>query len=124
MVQRCVSPRVRVGWGAQPHTVRPATPWAVNTLPCPAHPCVQSDRSLDVPGESLPGVLSARAFVNWYNGHPEFVGLDPGLAAVEDVVIVGNGNVAVDCARILCKQPSELEHTDIAQHALEALRHR
>jgi hypothetical protein len=85
---------------------------------------VQSDRSLGIPGEQLDNVLSARAFVNWYNGHPDFVHLNPGLDAVEDVVVVGNGNVAIDCARILCKDASELQHTDIADHALAALRKR
>ena len=79
-----------------------------------------SDRSLGVPGESLDGVFSARAFVNWYNGHPDFTSFKPNLDA-EDVVIIGQGNVAIDCARILSKTPAELRSTDIAAHALEAL---
>ena len=79
-----------------------------------------SDRSLGVPGEELSGVFSARAFVNWYNGHPDFTSFAPNLDA-EDVVIVGQGNVAIDCARILSKTPAELRSTDIATHALEAL---
>ena len=70
--------------------------------------------------ESLKHVDSARAFVNWYNGHPDFVNFEPNLET-EDVVIVGQGNVAVDCARILCKTREELKSTDIAQHALDAL---
>jgi len=70
--------------------------------------------------ETLKHVHSARAFVNWYNGHPDWVDFEPNLEC-EDVVIVGQGNVAVDCARILCKTVSELKNTDIAQHALDAL---
>lgn len=81
---------------------------------------VQADRKLNIPGEALKNVLSARAFVNWYNGHPNFTGLNPALDC-EDALIVGNGNVALDCARILCKTPQELQHTDIARHAVAAL---
>ena len=79
-----------------------------------------SDRSLGIPGEDLNNVCSARAFVNWYNGHPDFKSFKPNLDA-EDVVIVGQGNVAIDCARILTKTVNELKATDIAEHALEAL---
>lgn len=79
-----------------------------------------SDRYLGVPGETLRNVCSARAFVNWYNGHPEFKSAQFDLD-VEDVVIVGQGNVAIDCARILSKTIAELQETDIAQHALAAL---
>ncbi len=79
-----------------------------------------SDRDMGVPGEGLAGVCSARAFVNWYNGHPDFVDFRPNLDT-EDVVIVGQGNVAIDCARILCKTPKELEGSDIAAHAAQAL---
>ena len=79
-----------------------------------------SDRSLGVPGENLTNVTSARAFVNWYNGHPDFKTFAPNLEA-EDVVIVGQGNVAIDCARILAKTVDELKATDIAEHALAAL---
>ena len=78
---------------------------------------------LGVPGEELENVFSARAFVNWYNGHPEFVHLSPNLD-VEHVVVIGNGNVAIDCARILVKSVEELAATDIADHALKALRER
>eukprot|EP00656_Telonema_subtile_P031014 TRINITY_DN3398_c0_g1_i2.p1 TRINITY_DN3398_c0_g1~~TRINITY_DN3398_c0_g1_i2.p1 ORF type:complete len:344 (-),score=94.21 TRINITY_DN3398_c0_g1_i2:304-1335(-) len=63
---------------------------------------------------------SARAFVNWYNGHPDFKDLSPDLSC-EEVAIVGNGNVAVDIARLLVRDPAELQTTDIARHALEAL---
>ncbi|KAJ0393728.1 hypothetical protein P43SY_004929 [Pythium insidiosum] len=80
-----------------------------------------ADRTLGVPGEHLQGVHSARAFVNWYNGHPAFRDLNPNLA-VDTAVIFGQGNVAIDCARILTKSVDELKTTDIAEHALEALR--
>jgi adrenodoxin-NADP+ reductase len=79
-----------------------------------------SDRAMGVPGEGLRGVHAARAFVNWYNGHPEYRDFSPNLDT-EDVVIVGQGNVAIDCARILCKTRAELAETDIAAHALDAL---
>lgn len=80
-----------------------------------------SDRSLGIPGEALQGVLSARAFVNWYNGHPDSVDLNPDLS-ISDVVIIGQGNVALDCARILTADVDALAKTDIASYAMEALR--
>ncbi len=79
-----------------------------------------SDRGMGIPGEDLANVCSARAFVNWYNGHPDFRNFSPNLDT-EDVVIIGQGNVAIDCARVLCKTPAELAETDIASHALDAL---
>lgn len=87
-------------------------------------PIVQGDRLLGVPGEHLNGVMSARQFVNWYNGHPHFSQLRPALRAHDTAVVIGHGNVALDCARVLCKQPDELAATDIAQHALDALKGR
>jgi ferredoxin/flavodoxin---NADP+ reductase len=81
----------------------------------------QTDRSLGIPGEDLEGSHSATEFVAWYNGHPDFQDHTFNLEAT-DVVVVGVGNVAVDVARILCKTPAELETTDIADDALEALR--
>ncbi|GMF10590.1 unnamed protein product [Phytophthora lilii] len=81
------------------------------------------DRELGVPGEALRGVLSARSFVNWYNGHPAFRDLELDLQRAQTAVVVGQGNVAVDCARILTKSVDELAATDIATHAVEALRH-
>ncbi|KAA8496603.1 NADPH:adrenodoxin oxidoreductase, mitochondrial [Porphyridium purpureum] len=82
----------------------------------------QSERKIDVPGESLHGVLSARKFVAWYNGHPHFTKLHVPLDhRTTDVVVVGNGNVAIDVARILLKTPEELARSDIAQHAWEKL---
>jgi adrenodoxin-NADP+ reductase len=79
-----------------------------------------SDRKMGIPGEDLANVFSARAFVNWYNGHPDFRNFKPNLEA-EDVIIIGQGNVAIDCARILSKTRAELAETDIAAHALDAL---
>jgi adrenodoxin-NADP+ reductase len=79
-----------------------------------------SDRTMGIEGENLKNVFSARAFVNWYNGHPDFATFTPNLNC-EDVVIVGQGNVAIDCARILAKTVDELKTTDIAKHALTAL---
>ncbi|MGW4840090.1 FAD-dependent oxidoreductase [Streptomyces globisporus] len=80
-----------------------------------------TDRRLGVPGEELPGCLSATAFVAWYNAHPEAVAQGVDLSA-ERVVVVGNGNVALDVARILVADPEALAATDIAAHALDALR--
>ena len=79
-----------------------------------------SGRRLDVPGEDLPGCHSAAAFVAWYNGHPEFADRSFDLSG-ERAVIVGNGNVALDIARILTGDVDRLKYTDIADHALEAL---
>jgi NADPH-dependent glutamate synthase beta subunit-like oxidoreductase len=78
------------------------------------------DRRLGVAGEDIPGVVGSAEFVGWYNGHPEFADLDPFLAG-EDAVVVGNGNVALDCARILAKTRREFEGSDIVNHALDAL---
>jgi adrenodoxin-NADP+ reductase len=82
-----------------------------------------SDRMLGVPGEDLKGVHSARAVVNWYNSHPDFVQypLDLSTSTSGTCVIIGQGNVAVDCARILSCVPSALKSTDIADYAVDAL---
>mmetsp|Transcript_26491 Transcript_26491/g.32479 ORF Transcript_26491/g.32479 Transcript_26491/m.32479 type:complete len:570 (+) Transcript_26491:47-1756(+) len=101
-----------------------------------------SDRSLGIPGEDLEGVHSAREFVSWYNGHPDYVhftevfqrylrggsgGGGTGEKKPTRVVIVGQGNVALDCARILTKSVDDgkdsLFHTDITQHSLSVLGH-
>ena len=79
------------------------------------------DRNLGVQGEELAGSFSATEFVAWYNGHPDFVDREFDLSQ-ENVAIVGIGNVAMDVARILCKTGDELADTDIADHALAALR--
>ena len=78
------------------------------------------DRKLGIPGEDLPGVVGSAEFVGWYNGHPDFADLDPFLAGTQ-VAVVGNGNVALDCARILSKTRHEFEGSDIVGHALDAL---
>jgi ferredoxin--NADP+ reductase len=78
------------------------------------------DRKLGIPGEELPGVVGSAEFVGWYNGHPDFADLDPPLDGTHAVVI-GNGNVALDCARILSKNRHEFEGSDIVGHALDAL---
>ncbi|MGA0123149.1 MAG: FAD-dependent oxidoreductase [Gaiellales bacterium] len=79
----------------------------------------QADRRMGIPGEDLPGSLPATAFVAWYNGHPDFRDLDPDLS-VERAVVIGNGNVAVDVARMLVLAPEELAPTDTADHAIAA----
>ncbi|MBF6421637.1 FAD-dependent oxidoreductase [Nocardia farcinica] len=80
-----------------------------------------SDRRMNIPGEDLPGSHSATEFVAWYNGHPDFADRTFDLSG-ERAVIVGNGNVALDVARVLTVDPDELAKTDIADHALAALR--
>lgn len=80
-----------------------------------------SDRALGIPGEDLPGSHAATEFVAWYNGHPDFADRTFDLSG-ERAVIVGNGNVAIDVARILTMDPEALAKTDIADHALAALR--
>ncbi len=79
-----------------------------------------NDRKLEIPGGSLPGVLGSAAFVGWYNGHPDFADLKPPLDG-RHVVIIGNGNVALDVARILAKTRAEFGGSDIVSHALDAL---
>ncbi|UCH25018.1 MAG: FAD-dependent oxidoreductase [Trueperaceae bacterium] len=79
-----------------------------------------ADRNLGIPGETLPGSMSATEFVAWYNGHPDYTDLEPDLSA-QSVAVIGMGNVAVDVTRILAKSVDELRTTDIADHALEAL---
>lgn len=80
-----------------------------------------TDRRLGIPGEDLPGSHPATDFVAWYNGHPDFADCTFDLG-VERAIVVGNGNVALDVARTLCGDPEILARTDIADHALEALR--
>lgn len=81
----------------------------------------QSDRALNIPGEELPGSIAAVDFVGWYNAHPNFEESTPDLSGAR-AVVVGNGNVALDVARILVTDPDVLGQTDIADHALESLR--
>ncbi|EPS28308.1 hypothetical protein PDE_03254 [Penicillium oxalicum 114-2] len=80
------------------------------------------DRELGIPGENVHrSVYSARSFVGWYNGLPEHRDLEPNLTSGEDAVIVGQGNVALDVARILLSGVDALKHTDITDYALETL---
>ena len=79
-----------------------------------------ADRPLGIPGEDIPGVIGSAAFVGWYNGHPDFTDLDVPLG-LPTVAVIGNGNVAIDVARILAKTPDELAASDIASHAAAAL---
>jgi ferredoxin--NADP+ reductase len=80
-----------------------------------------SDRRLDVPGADAAGVLSATELVGWYNGHPDHAGRTVDLSH-RRAVVVGNGNVALDIARILASDPESLADTEIAPAALDALR--
>ncbi|GIT48037.1 MAG: hypothetical protein Ct9H300mP13_8330 [Gammaproteobacteria bacterium] len=75
---------------------------------------------MHIPGEDLTGCHSATAFVGWYNGHPDFRDYVFDLSH-ETAVIVGQGNVPIDVCRMLTKTVDELRHTDIAEHALNAL---
>jgi ferredoxin/flavodoxin---NADP+ reductase len=79
----------------------------------------QSDRRMGIPGEDLPGSWAATEFVAWYNGHPDFQHLEFDLSA-ERAVVIGNGNVAVDVARMLALTSEELEPTDTTDAALDA----
>jgi len=83
----------------------------------------QSDRSLGIPGEDLPGSVAAVDFVGWYNAHPHFEEMAPDLSTGR-AIVVGNGNVALDVARILVTDPDVLATTDIADHALKSLHDR
>ena len=78
-------------------------------------------KSLGIPGENLRGSLSAAVFVPWYNAHPDFVGVDTPLDA-DTAIVIGAGNVAMDVARMLALEPSELDPTDTADHAIDAFK--
>jgi len=80
----------------------------------------ETDRRLGIRGEDLPGSHTATEFVGWYNGHPDYRDRSFDLSH-EAAAIIGQGNVAIDVARILAKTVDELKHTDIAEHALDAL---
>ncbi|MCW3069122.1 MAG: FAD-dependent pyridine nucleotide-disulfide oxidoreductase [Solirubrobacterales bacterium] len=79
------------------------------------------DRPLGIPGEELHGSHAATEFVGWYNGHPDHTDLEIDLLSAERAVVIGNGNVALDVARMLVLAPKELAPTDTADHALEVL---
>ena len=78
-------------------------------------------KTLGIPGENLRGSLSAATFVPWYNSHPDFVGVDTPLDS-NTAVVIGAGNVAMDVARMLALEPSELDPTDTADHAIDAFK--
>ena len=78
-------------------------------------------RKLGIPGEELKNSLSAAEFVPWYNAHPDYVDVDVDLSS-DTAVVIGAGNVAMDVARILAIDPSELDPTDVAEHALIKLK--
>jgi ferredoxin--NADP+ reductase len=80
----------------------------------------QTDKRLGIPGEDLPGSWSATEFVAWYNGHPDYQDLAFDLD-VERAVVIGNGNVALDVARMLALTPEELAPTDTTDQAIEAI---
>ena len=80
-------------------------------------PC---DRRLGIPGEDLAGVYGSAAFVGWFNGHPDFRDLAPLLDGA-GVAVIGNGNVAIDVARVLAKAPAEMAASDLCAHAAQAI---
>ncbi|MDD5179641.1 MAG: FAD-dependent oxidoreductase [Gallionellaceae bacterium] len=81
----------------------------------------EDDRRLGIPCEGIARCTPATVFIGWYNGHPDYRQAQIDLS-VSRVAVVGNGNVAIDTARMLLRTPAELEKTDVAAHALEALR--
>ena len=78
------------------------------------------DRPMGVPGEDMPGVFGSAAFVGWYNGHPDFADLAPDLK-IETAAVIGNGNVAIDIARVLVKTREEMAASDLVVHAAAAI---
>ena len=80
----------------------------------------ETDNHMGIPGEDLKGSYPATIFVGWYNGHPDFRDLDPDLDTAA-VGIIGNGNVAIDVARVLVKTPAEMATSDLADHAAQAI---
>ena len=78
------------------------------------------DRPLSIPGIDQRGVIGAAAFVGWYNGHPDFQALDPDLD-VATVAVIGNGNVAIDVARVLVKTPAEMAAADLPDYAARTI---
>ncbi|MBI3993198.1 MAG: FAD-dependent oxidoreductase [Candidatus Lambdaproteobacteria bacterium] len=82
----------------------------------------ETDNRMGIPGEELPGSYPATIFVGWYNAHPDYRDLSFALDQVQSVAVIGNGNVAMDVTRILARSIAELEVTDIAGYALDALK--
>lgn len=79
-----------------------------------------NDRKLNIPGEELPGVYGSGAFVGWYNGHPDWHHLEPAIDG-RPIVVIGNGNVALDLARVLLKTPAEMAESDLCEDAARAI---
>ena len=78
-------------------------------------------KKLGIPGEELTNSISAAEFVPWYNGHPDYVNVDPDLSS-DTAIVIGAGNVAMDCARMLAVDPTELDVTDTATYAIDAFK--
>ncbi|HXQ65323.1 MAG TPA: FAD-dependent oxidoreductase [Alphaproteobacteria bacterium] len=78
------------------------------------------DKKLGIPGEELKGVYGSWSFVGWLNGHPGFRNLAPDLSA-RAIAVIGNGNVAIDCVRVLAKTPAEMAKSDLCRHAAEVI---
>ncbi|HEX3705005.1 MAG TPA: FAD-dependent oxidoreductase [Mycobacteriales bacterium] len=78
------------------------------------------DRKLGIPGEDLPGSIAATAFVNWYSGHPDFI--EPYSLEATSAVVIGLGNVAIDVARVIVRDPEEMATTDVPDDVLAVLR--
>lgn len=79
------------------------------------------DRHLGIPGGDLPGVVGSGTFVSWYNAHPDFAAAGPDLSRVQSVAIIGNGNVAIDVARVLARTPVEMAKSDLSPAILAAI---
>ena len=79
------------------------------------------DNKLEINGANLKGVYGSAEFVGWYNGHPDYVNLEPNLNT-EDVVVIGNGNVAIDVVRVLSKTSEEMSNSDIPEYALNSIK--
>lgn len=82
----------------------------------------EGSRRLGIPGEGLWRAIPAAVIVGWYNGHPDYAAVPIDLTRVRTVAVVGNGNVSVDVARVLVRDPDELARTDVSEHALATLR--
>ena len=78
------------------------------------------DNKLEIDGADLKGVYGSAEFVGWYNGHPDYVNLEPDLNT-ENVVVIGNGNVAIDVVRVLSKNLEEMTESDIPEYALNSI---
>ena len=105
---------IDVGNGVSYDELKAAYDAVVIAIGCPR------DRRLGIPGETLPGVYGSWSFVGWLNGHPDFRDLAPDLAGPA-LAVIGNGNVAIDCVRVLAKSEAELAQSDLCRHAAEAI---